>query len=129
MPMIPDMSMGMVDVRDVARLHVKAMTADGAAGKRFIAASAEPIEMATVASVLREAGYTKVSSRKAPTVLLKIIGMFDGEVKGMLPFIGKAAAYDNEATFNVLQWQPTPLETSFREMAEAISRQADGEIV
>jgi len=128
MPMIPDMSMGMVDVRDVARLHVKAMTADGAAGKRFIAASAEPIEMATVASVLREAGYTKVSSRKAPTVLLKIIGMFDGEVKGMLPFIGKAAAYDNEATFNVLQWQPTPLETSFREMAEAISRQADGEI-
>ena len=67
MPMIPDMSMGMVDVRDVARLHVKAMTADGAAGKRFIAASAEPIEIATVASVLREAGYTKVSSRKAPT--------------------------------------------------------------
>ena len=128
MPMIPDMSMGMVDVRDVARLHVKAMTADGAAGKRFIAASAEPIEIATVASVLREAGYTKVSSRKAPTVLLKIIGMFDGEVKGMLPFIGKAAAYDNEATFNVLQWQPTPLETSFREMAEAISRQADVEI-
>ncbi|NCX46019.1 MAG: NAD-dependent epimerase/dehydratase family protein [Burkholderiaceae bacterium] len=39
MPMLPDMSMGMVDVRDVARLHVKAMTADGAAGKRFIAAS------------------------------------------------------------------------------------------
>jgi hypothetical protein len=35
--------MGMVDVRDVARLHVKAMTADGAAGKRFIAASAEPV--------------------------------------------------------------------------------------
>ncbi|MEI7552957.1 MAG: aldehyde reductase, partial [Verrucomicrobiota bacterium] len=36
-PMIPDMAMGMVDVRDVARLHVAAMTASGAAGKRFIA--------------------------------------------------------------------------------------------
>ena len=32
MPMIPDMAMGMNDVRDVARLHVKAMTAAGAVG-------------------------------------------------------------------------------------------------
>jgi dihydroflavonol-4-reductase len=121
MPMIPDMSMGMVDVRDVARLHVKAMTADCAAGKRFIAASAEPIEMATVAGVLRKAGYTKVPSRRAPAVLLKLMGLFDGEVRGMLPVIGKAAAYENEATFDVLEWQPTPLETAFREMAAAIS--------
>ncbi|NDG13902.1 MAG: NAD-dependent epimerase/dehydratase family protein [Betaproteobacteria bacterium] len=83
MPMLPDMSMGMVDVRDVARLHVKAMTADGAAGKRFIAASAEPIEMTTVAKVLKEAGYSRVSSRRAPTILLKIIGLFDAEVRGM----------------------------------------------
>ena len=121
MPMIPDLSMGMVDVRDVARLHVKAMIADGAAGKRFIAATAEPIEMAIVASVLRQAGYTKVPFRRAPTLLLKLIGLFDGEVRGMLPFIGKAAAFDNAATFSVLQWQPTPLETSFQEMAEAIA--------
>jgi len=121
MPMIPDLSMGMVDVRDVARLHVKAMIADGAAGKRFIAATAEPIEMAIVASVLRQAGYTKVPFRRAPTLLLKLIGLFDGEVRGMLPFIGKAAAFDNAATFSVLQWQPTPLETSFQEMAAAIA--------
>jgi dihydroflavonol-4-reductase len=122
MPMLPDMSMGMVDVRDVARLHVKAMTTDGAAGKRFIAASAEPIEMTTVAKVLNDAGYSRVSSRRAPTILLKIIGLFDAEVRGMLPFIGKAAAYDNQATIDVLQWEPTPLETSFREMAAAISK-------
>ncbi len=121
MPMIPDMSMGMVDVRDVARLHVKAMTAEGAAGKRFIAASAEPVEMSTVASVLKEAGYTKVPSRRAPTILLKIMSAFDREAKGMLPFIGKAASFDNSATFQLLQWKPTPMETSFREMAAAIS--------
>jgi dihydroflavonol-4-reductase len=121
MPMVPDLSMGMVDVRDVARLHVQAMTADSAAGKRFIAASAEPVEMATVSSVLKKAGYTKVPSRRAPTLLLKVIGLFDREVKGMLPFIGKAASFDNAATLDVLQWRPTPLETSFREMAAAIS--------
>jgi dihydroflavonol-4-reductase len=121
LPMIPDLSMGMVDVRDAARLHVKAMTAEGAAGKRFIAASAEPVEMATLASVLKKAGYTKVPTRRAPTVLLKIMSLFDREAKGMLPFIGKAASFDNSATFETLQWKPTPLEISFREMAIAIA--------
>jgi hypothetical protein len=84
--------------------------------------------MARVARVLREAGYTKVPARKAPTILLKFMGLFDGEVRGMLPFIGKAAAYDNEATFDELQWQPTPLETSFKEMAAAISQSTIGNI-
>ena len=121
MPMIPDMSFGMVDVRDVARLHVKAMTAAGAAGKRFIAATAEPIEMATVANVLKTAGYTKVPSLRAPTFLLKMMSLFDREVHGMLPFIGKRASFDNSATFEVLEWKPMPIETSFREMAAAIS--------
>lgn len=121
MPMIPDMSMGMVDVRDVARLHVRAMTAPGAAGQRFIAASADPISMATVAGVLRDAGYKKVPSRRAPAALLKVMALFDREARGMLPFIGKAAAFDNSATLAALNWQPTPLETSFREMAAAIA--------
>ncbi|MEI8021952.1 MAG: NAD-dependent epimerase/dehydratase family protein [Schlesneria sp.] len=121
MPMIPDMGFGMVDVRDVARLHVKAMTASGAAGNRFIAATAEPVEMATVANVLKTAGFKKVPSMRAPTFLLKMMSLFDREVKGMIPFIGKKASFDNRATFEVLEWKPTPIETSFREMAAAIS--------
>ena len=121
-PMIPDMAMGMVDVRDVAKLHVVAMTASVAAGKRFIACTAEPVEMATVAQVLREAGYKKAPSMKAPTFLLKLISKFDPEAKGMLPFIRRKASYDNSATFNVLNWKPTPMATSFREMAASISK-------
>ena len=121
-PMIPDMAMGMVDVRDVARLHVAAMTASGAAGKRFIACTAEPIEMATVAKVLREAGYNKAPRIKAPTFLLKLMSRFDREARGMLPFIGKSASYDNSATFQLLNWKPTPMANSFQEMAASISQ-------
>ena len=128
MPMIPDMSMGMVDVRDVARLHVRAMTANGAAGKRFIAACASPVDMATLASVLREAGYTKVPSLRAPSFLLKIIGLFDPQIRGMLPFIGRAASFDNAETHRVLTWEETPIEKSLREMADAISNQTAGNI-
>jgi len=90
------MAMGMVDVRDVAKLHVAAMTASGAAGKRFIACTAEPISMATVAQVLRDAGYKKAPSMKAPTFLLKFMSKFDPEAKGMLPFIGRKASYENQ---------------------------------
>ena len=122
LPMIPDVAMGMVDVRDVARLHVKAMTAPGAAGKRFIAATAEPVSMETLAQVLKKEGYSKVPSIKAPSILLKFMGLFDREAKGMIPFLGQKAFFDNRATFEVLDWKPTPIETSFREMAAAISK-------
>ena len=120
MPMIPDVAMGMIDVRDVARLHVKALTAPGAAGQRFIAASAEPIAMATVASVLRGEGYSKVPSRRAPSVLLRFMGLFDRDARGLGPFLGKKVAFDNRATFDLLDWQPTPMEVSFKEMARAL---------
>ena len=121
MPMIPDMAIGLIDVRDVARLHVKAMTAAGAAGERFIAATAEPVEMAAVARVLKEAGYSKIPSRHAPTFLLTFMSLFDSEVRGMLLSLGKSAAYDNRATFDYLDWKPTPIETSIKDMAATIS--------
>jgi len=121
MPMIPDVAMGMVDVRDVARLHVTAMTTPGAAGQRFIAATAEPVSMTHFAEVLRDAGYPKVPSRKAPNVAIKLMSLFDRQAKGMLPSLGKKASFDNSATFDILDWQPTPMETSFKEMAASIS--------
>lgn len=122
MPMIPDVAMGMVDVRDVARLHVSALTAADAPGQRFIAASETPYEMSALASVLRSAGYSKVPSRKAPNVAIKIMSMFDREAKGMVPQLGKKVSYDARTTYDVLGWEQTPIETTLVEMAASISR-------
>jgi dihydroflavonol-4-reductase len=115
--------MGMVDVRDVAALHVAAMTTAGASGRRFIAATAEPVSMAYFAQVLRAAGYSKVPSRKAPNVAIKIMSLFDRQARGMLPSLGTKAVLDNRATFDILEWEPTPIETSILEMAASIARQ------
>ena len=41
-----------------------------------------------------------------PTVALKVMSLFDRQAKGMLPLLGKKAAFDNRATFEVLDWQP-----------------------
>jgi dihydroflavonol-4-reductase len=120
MPMIPDVAMGMVDVRDVARLHVKALTAPGAEGQRFIASTSEPIELATVAAILRQAGYAKVPSRKAPNMAVRLMSLFDRQAKGTLPMLGKKIAFDTSATTDVLDWVPTPMDASFTEMAAAL---------
>ena len=119
LPMVPDVAIGMVDVRDVARLHVAAMTTAAAAGRRFIAATAEPVAFTYFAAVLRDAGYSKVPSRKAPNAMIRLMSIFDREARGMVPMLGTKAAFDNAATFDVLGWQPTAVETSIKEMAAA----------
>jgi len=121
-PMIPDMAMGMVDVRDVARLHVAALRTPDAAGKRFIAASQEPVSMSELAGVLRSAGYSKVPSRKAPNVAIKLMSLFDREAKGMVPQLGVRISYDIQKTRDILQWQATPLNKTFVDMANSISK-------
>ena len=119
-PMIPNVAMGMVDVRDVARLHAAALTTASAAGQRFIAATSEPIRMSHVAEVLRNAGYKKVPSRKAPNAAIRLMSLVDREAKGMLPLLSLAHSFDNYATFDVLKWVPTPIEVSLREMAASL---------
>jgi dihydroflavonol-4-reductase len=121
MPMIPDVAMGMVDVRDVARLHVAALKTPDASGKRFIAASEQPIAMSTLCSVLRNAGYDKVPHRKAPNFAIKLMSLFDREAKGMVPQLGKRVAYDTRATYDVLEWKQTPFETTLLEMATSLA--------
>ncbi len=53
-PELPDMWFGVVDVRDVADLHLQAMIDPSAAGERFIAVSGEPVSLLDVAAILRE---------------------------------------------------------------------------
>ena len=73
-PMYPDMAMGMIDVRDVAKLHAAALTANDAAGKRFIACSEEPIEMGTLCGVLKNAGYARDPHRLEKFGALRGVG-------------------------------------------------------
>ncbi len=121
MPMIPDISISMADVRDVAKMHVAAMTNPDAPGKRFVVATEEPIKMIDAARILKSAGYEKVSTRQAPTFLLKMMAPFNKDVKGMVSFLGKSVEIDNSQTRSLLGWEPTPVETSLTDMAESIS--------
>lgn len=121
MPMIPDISISMADVRDVAKMHVAAMTNPEAPGQRFVVATEKPIKMLDVARILKSAGHDKVSTRKAPSVMLKMMAPFNKDVKGMVSFLGKSVEIDNSQTRSILGWEPTPIETSLTDMADSIS--------
>ena len=122
MPMVPDIAVGMVDVRDVAKVHVQALSVQEAVGQRFILASAEAIPMLQLAQILKDNGYNKVSTRKAPGFLLKFMALFNKDVKGMVSFLGRRVGSDNQKTKDVLNWEPTDIETSIIDMAASISQ-------
>lgn len=61
-PELPDMWFGVVDVRDVADLHLRAMIDTSAAGERFIAVSGEPMSLMGVATLLRQR-FGKLAAR------------------------------------------------------------------
>ena len=122
MPIIPNVAIGMVDVRDIALLHVAALEAPHVSGKRFIASCAEPVAMSYLAGVLKKAGYSKAPSLKAPNFAIKMMALFDQEAKKLVPSLGVKIAYDNHETMELLNWKPTLLETTFTEMAAAISK-------
>jgi len=122
LPMVPQVAMGMVDVRDVAKLHVAAMKDKKSAGKRYIASTAEPVAMSKLAATLRGAGYSKVPSIKAPNFMIKMMGLFDREAKGMVSELGRMISYDISDTVDSLNWEPTPIDKSVLEMAASISK-------
>ena len=60
-----------------------------------------------MARVLREAGFDKAPKRNIPNFLLKIIAMFDKDLAGTIPLLGRVGTYDISKTKDILGWQPT----------------------
>lgn len=119
-PLLGRFSFTMVDVRDVARLHVRAMRKPEAAGRRYVAASREPVPFVRIAEILRSNGYAKVSTRTVPDSVVRMMGLVDRDVRGLVDFLGKDVASDPSATVRDLDWTPTPFEATVLDMAESL---------
>jgi dihydroflavonol-4-reductase len=120
MPMIPQASINMSDVRDIAKIHVLALENEKADGKRFIVTTEEPYAFQQVAKILKSNGYDKVSTKLAPNFLLKIMGYIDREAKSMRSFIGKTYNGDVSSTMEVFDWNPIPFKKTVLDTAKSI---------
>ena len=119
MPGIPNFSIVMVDVRDVAMHHLQAMTLPEANNKRIMSCLRQPTPFIELATILKDAGF-KVPTNKVPTLLLKFLALFDREAKGMVPLLDRKVECDNSETISLFNWKPRPLKETFIEMANSI---------
>jgi dihydroflavonol-4-reductase len=109
MPGCPDLWFGVVDVRDVADLHLRAMTAPAARGERFLATGGDFVSVRKIAEMLKEGlgpAARKVPTRQLPDWLMRVVGLFDAEVRGILPELGKHKNASNEKARRLLGWAP-----------------------
>jgi nucleoside-diphosphate-sugar epimerase len=108
MPGVPRIGWSFVDVRDVADLQIRAMTAPDAGGERFIATD-EFMWMREVAEALREelgSEASKVPTRSVPNLAVKAMALFDPGVRGVVGQLGRKMQYSSEKARTVLGWSP-----------------------
>ena len=122
MPGAPRLGFNLVDVRDVADLHIRAMTAPEAAGQRFIAAG-DYYWLADIAKVLKAnlgAKAAKVPARLLPDFVMRIVALFDPALRTIVPNLGLKHEFNSAKAQKMLGWKPRPTETAIVACAESL---------
>ncbi len=118
----PDIGFGIVDVRDVADLHVRALKAPTMAGERFIA-SGRFMKLREIADLLRaELGSQaqKVTTRNVPDWLVRIAAHFNPLAKAVVGELGNVRNQDASHAKAVLGWETRPVEQSILDSARSL---------
>ncbi len=124
-PACPRLYFGVVDVRDVADLHIRAMTHPAAKGERFLAVAGDCMSILDIAKVLRQrmgASARKVPRFQLPDWLVRIAAIRNSAVKQILPELGKIKNSTNEKARRVLGWTPRSNEACIVACAESLVR-------
>jgi dihydroflavonol-4-reductase len=125
LPGLPRITFGAVDVRDVADLHLRAMTHPGAAGERFLAVAGDFLSLRDMALVLRERmgdAARRVPARELPDWLLRIVALVDKSVAQIVPELGKRKNATSEKARRVLGWTPRTADEAIVATAESLVR-------
>lgn len=125
MPGCPKMHFGIVDVRDVADLHLRAMTNPAAKGERFLAVAGDFMSILDIAAILRARmgeAASKAPTKELPNWLVRLVALADPTVRQILPELGKRRNATNEKAKRVLGWAPRSNEEALVATAESLIR-------
>ena len=121
-PGLPNFGFGIVDVRDVADMHVRCLTAPDMAGERFIC-SGPFMTMSDIAKVLREGlgkQARKVPTRRLPNWAVRIAALFDPMVRQVLGELGNRRESPPVHAREKLGWIPRPADQSILDTARSM---------
>lgn len=108
-PGCPDLWFGAVDVRDVADLHLRAMTDPAASGERFLATGGDFVSVLQIARMLKDGAgdlARRAPTRALPNWLMRTVALFDPQVRAVAPELGKRKNASNEKARRRLGWAP-----------------------
>jgi len=109
MKAVPDIPLNVVDVRDVADLHIRAMTHPKAGGQRFIATADGQITLPEIAALLKSHQpeiSAKVSLRKLPDWVLKAASLFQEKAREAVMLQKVNRNVSNAKAKDMLGWKP-----------------------
>ena len=122
-PAVPRISFGLVDVRDVADLHLRAMTAPAAKGERFLAIAGPPMSLREIAELLRV--RLGASGRRAPRYelpdwLARALALAVPQLRAVLPLVGRYCETSADKAKRLLGWSPRSNEEAILATAESL---------
>jgi len=129
MPGAPKLYFGIVDVRDVADLHIRAMTHPAAKGERFIAAAGNFLSILDIATVLRNcagAAARRAPRWQLPNWLVRLAAIGNAELRALLPELGKVKNATHEKAERLLGWAPRSNEEVIVATAQSLVRLDSG---
>lgn len=122
-PMAPRAYFGLVDVRDVADLHIRAMTDPAAKGERFLATNGASMSIFQIGEVLRAnlgAAAAKVPTREAPDWMIRMMALVSPEARALKGQLGRKMDASNEKARNLLGWKPRSNEEAILATARSL---------
>jgi nucleoside-diphosphate-sugar epimerase len=125
MPGAPKIHFGVVDVRDVADLHLRAMAHPAAKGERFLAVAGDSMSLYDVARLLRArmgAAARRVPRFQLPDWLVRLSARRDPSMRPVVPQLGKIRNASSEKARRLLGWAPRQNQDAILATAESLVR-------
>ncbi len=121
-PAVPSNGYSIIDVRDVADMHVAALEKPEAIGQRYLATS-EYMPFPKVAQVVQELyPDRKVVSNVVPDWIIRLIAMFGGPARQIINDIGNEKVFDGRKGEALMGHPYIPARQSIHDTAESAIR-------
>jgi nucleoside-diphosphate-sugar epimerase len=123
MKRVPNITMTIVDVRDVADLHIRAMTAPAAKGQRFLAIAGATLTLPEIAQILKNklgSVASKVSTKKIPDWQVLLVAPFNRIARNLAPMLSRYRDASNQKARKMLGWNPRTNEEAILATAHSL---------